>query len=106
MSCWASSDTAPQSNRSMPVALYLRVSTDEQRERQSIVTQREFGQRYCELHQLPVYEAFADDGVSGTVSIETRPSGKRMLEAARQGKFDQLLVFRLDRLGRETRLIL
>jgi site-specific DNA recombinase len=90
----------------MPSAIYLRVSTDEQRERQSIVTQREFGQRYCELHQLPVYEIFADDGVSGTVPIESRPSGKRVLEAARQGKFDQLLVFRLDRLGRETRLIL
>src|ERR1700676_2598105 len=29
-----------------------------------------------------------------------------MLEHARAGKFDQLLVYRLDRLGRETRLIL
>src|SRR5450759_3087677 len=106
MSCGAGSDTAPQSDRHMPVALYLRVSTEEQRERQSIVTQRDFVQRYCELHQLPVYEIFADDGVSGTVPIESRPAGKRVLAAARQGKFDQLLVFKLDRLGRETRLIL
>ena len=30
----------------------------------------------------------------------------RLLEDARRGKFDQLLVFKLDRLGRETRLIL
>src|ERR1019366_1336358 len=90
----------------MPVALYLRVSTEEQRERQSIVTQREFGHRYCELHGLPICEVFADDGISGTVPIETRPAGKRALEAARQGKFDQLLVYKLDRLGRETRLIL
>jgi DNA invertase Pin-like site-specific DNA recombinase len=36
----------------MPVALYLRVSTEEQRERQSIATQREFAERYCALHQL------------------------------------------------------
>src|ERR1019366_6884118 len=86
--------------------LYLRVSTDEQRERQSIETQREFGQRYCDLHQLSVYEIFADDGVSGTVPIESRAAGRRVLEAARQGKFDQLLVFKLDRLGRDTRLIL
>ena len=90
----------------MPVALYLRVSTEEQRERQSIVTQREFGQRYSELHRLAVCEVFADDGVSGTVPIELRPAGRRVLEAARQGRFDQLLVFKLDRLGRETRLIL
>jgi site-specific DNA recombinase len=90
----------------MAIGLYLRVSTDEQRERQSIETQREFGQRYCDLHQLSVYEIFADDGVSGTVPIESRAAGRRVLEAARQGKFDQLLVFKLDRLGRDTRLIL
>jgi len=90
----------------MAIGLYLRVSTDEQRERQSIETQREFGQRYCALHQLSVYEIFADDGVSGTVPIESRAAGRRVLEAARQGKFDQLLVFKLDRLGRDTRLIL
>jgi site-specific DNA recombinase len=90
----------------MPVACYLRVSTEEQRERQSIDTQREFGQRYCELHQLPVYEVYADDGISGTVPIESRPGGRSILEAARKGRFDQLLVYKLDRLGREIRLIL
>ena len=93
----------------MAVAIYLRVSTEEQRERQSIATQREFGQRYSELHQLSIYELFADDGVSGTVPFELRPAGRRVLEAARQGKFDQLLVFKLDRLAsfcRETRKLL
>jgi site-specific DNA recombinase len=90
----------------MRVALYLRVSTEEQRERQSIGTQREHGQRYCELHQLDVFEIYADDGVSGTVPLESRPAGKRVLEAAKQGRFDQLLVYKLDRLGRHALLIL
>jgi site-specific DNA recombinase len=88
------------------VALYLRVSTEEQRERQSIETQREFGDKYCQLNQLPIETFYVDDGVSGTVPLENRPGGKRILEDARQRRFDQLLVFRLDRLGRETRLIL
>jgi site-specific DNA recombinase len=88
------------------VGVYLRVSTEEQRERQSIVTQREFGQRYCELHTLPIYEIYADDGISGTVPLELRPAGRRALEDACRHKFDQLLVFKLDRLGRDTRLIL
>jgi site-specific DNA recombinase len=90
----------------MNVALYLRVSTEEQRERQSIETQREFGDRYCQLHQLPVSDTYVDDGISGTVALENRPAGKRLLQDARRGRFDQILVFRLDRLGRETRLIL
>jgi site-specific DNA recombinase len=86
--------------------LYLRVSTDEQRERQSIFTQREFAERYCQLHSIPIYRFYADDGVSGTVALESRPEARTMLEHARAGNFDQLLVYRLDRLGRETRLIL
>jgi site-specific DNA recombinase len=90
----------------MSVAVYLRVSTEEQRERQSIATQREFGERYCHLHDLSVYRVYADDGVSGTVPLEQRPDGGQILRDARLGKFDQLLVFKLDRLGRETRLIL
>jgi len=90
----------------MQVACYLRVSTEEQRERQSIATQREFGERYSQLHKLSVYRVYADDGVSGTVPLEQRPDGGQILRDARLGKFDQLLVYKLDRLGRETRLIL
>ena len=90
----------------MAVALYLRVSTEEQRERQSIATQLDFALRYCALHQLTIHQTYADDGVSGTVPVEMRPLGARLLEDARHHQFDQLLVFKLDRLGRDTRLIL
>ena len=90
----------------MAVATYARVSTEEQALRQSILTQREFGERYCQLHNLVVYRQFSDDGVSGTVPLELRLEGGQILKEARLGKFDQLLVYRLDRLGRDTRLIL
>ena len=90
----------------MPVAVYARVSTEEQRERQSIATQREFAERYCQLHDLAVYRVYADDGVTGTLPLDQRGEGSQILRDARLGKFDQLLVYKLDRLGRETRLIL
>ena len=90
----------------MAVGVYLRVSTEEQRERQSIATQRDFGGRYCDLHQLPIHAIYADDGVSGTIPVDRRPEGARLLRDARLKKFDQLLVYKLDRLGRETRLTL
>ena len=95
------SKTAPGS-----VALYLRVSTEEQRERQSIDTQREFGAKYTDLHELKVQQVYADDGISGTVPLEKRPEGHRVLQAARRGEFNQLLIYKLDRLGRDTRLTL
>src|SRR3984957_7955209 len=90
----------------MAVALYLRVSTEEQRERQSTATQNDFALRYFSLHQLQIHQTYSDDGVSGTVPVELRPLGRRLLEDAQLHKFDQLLIFKLDRLGRDTRLIL
>jgi site-specific DNA recombinase len=62
------------------VALYLRVSTEEQRERQSIETQRDFGERFCQLHQLQTVRFYVDDGVSGTVAMELRSAGKQVLD--------------------------
>jgi site-specific DNA recombinase len=55
------------------VGIYLRVSTKEQRERQSTVTLRDFGARFSGLHQLPVHAEYSDDGVSGTVPLD-RPA--------------------------------
>lgn len=90
----------------MAIAIYARVSTEEQRERQSIRTQLEFGERYCALHSLPVFRVYADDGISGTVPLDRRPEGSQIFKDAKDSKFNQLLVYRLDRLGRDTRLIL
>src|SRR5215212_985353 len=87
------------------VALYLRVSSDEQRERESIKTQREFFEQYCQLYGLKVTETYADDGVSGTIPLHERPEGRRLLEDARAKKFETLLVYRLDRLGRSLLVI-
>ena len=90
----------------MKAAIYLRVSTEEQRERQSIATQRDFAERYCALHEIPVAGWYADDGVTGTLPLEQRPEGTRLLEDAKAKKFDTVLIYKLDRLGREPRLIL
>lgn len=88
------------------VAAYLRVSSEEQQERQTIENQAEFAAKYCDLHQLTIVEWYRDDGVTGTLPLEARPAGARLLEDARAGRFDLLLIYRLDRLGRNARIIL
>jgi site-specific DNA recombinase len=90
----------------MSIAIYLRVSTDEQRERQSIETQREELERFCRLQSLHVAETYADDGLTGTIPVNLRPAGGRMLRDARAKKFDRVLVYKLDRLGRDTMVTL
>jgi site-specific DNA recombinase len=99
--------TEKDSNLGSPerVALCLRVSSEEQRERETIEIQREFLQEYCHLYGLEVAQVYADDGVSGTIPLHERPEGRRLLEDAKEGKFSTLLVYRLDRLGRSPLVI-
>jgi site-specific DNA recombinase len=82
------------------VALYLRVSSEEQRERQTIQTQREFLSDYARVMELEVVDTYSDDGVLGTIPLGERSEGKRLLEDAEAGKFDTVLVYKLDRCTR------
>ena len=87
------------------VALYLRVSSEEQRERETIDLQREFLEQYRRLYELEVVDVYEDDGVSGTIPLHERPEGRRLLEDAREDKFGAVIVKRLDRLGRTLLVI-
>src|ERR671920_2408733 len=87
------------------VALCLRVSSEEQRERETIEIQNEFLSQYCRLYGLDVAGIYKDDGVSGTIPLEERPEGRRLLEDAKASKFDAVLVYKLDRLGRSLLVI-
>jgi site-specific DNA recombinase len=87
------------------VALYLRVSSEEQRDRETIEIQREFLEPYCELYGFKVVKTYNDDGLSGTIPLHERPEGGRLLEDAKEGKFQTVLVYKLDRLGRTLLVI-
>ena len=80
----------------MSTAVLLRVSSEEQRERQTIATQREFIARWCAKEQIVPVEWYADDGVSGTIPLDQRPAGAKLLRVARDGKFRTL-----EEVGRE-----
>lgn len=82
------------------VALLLRVSPEEQRERETIEIQREFLQEYRRLYNLEVAQIYTDDGVSGTIPLHERLEARRIPEGAEEGGFSTLLVYRPDRLGR------
>lgn len=88
------------------VAIYARVSSEDQAERGTIENQLEFANKYCDLHQLEIVDWYKDDGVTGTIPLESRPEGQRLLKDAQAGRFELLLIYRLDRLGRSARIIL
>jgi site-specific DNA recombinase len=87
-------------------AIYARVSGEEQKEQGTIETQRDFARRYADLHQLGPLLEFSDEGYSGTIPLEERPAGNRLLAATQAGLVTTCYVYKLDRLGRNPRVIL
>lgn len=86
--------------------VYCRVSSEVQQERQTIESQVEFAKKYCDLNGIAVTKIYRDDGITGTLPLQDRPAGAELLADAKEGRFDLLLIFKLDRLGRSTRVIL
>ena len=60
------------------VALYLRVSSEEQRDAGTIQTQRNYLERYAAERGFEVIETYSDDGESGTFHLHERPEGLRL----------------------------
>ena len=52
------------------------------------------------------WKVFKDEGISGRVSFVDRPFGKKLLQEVERGKISQVVVLRIDRLGRNTTDIL
>lgn len=86
----------------MKAVLYCRVSSEMQRESGTIESQVDYARQFCQLQKITILEVYRDDGVSGTIKVNERPAGARMLADAREQKFDTVLVFRIDRLARRT----
>ncbi len=83
------------------VCLYLRISTDEDHQPTSLRTQRERLERYCQaMEDWHIVHAFEDQASGVTPE---RPGLKQALGLAREGRFDLLLVYRVDRLSRKVR---
>lgn len=85
----------------MRCAIYRRVSTEMQREEgYSLEAQRSRLLSYIESQGWTLIEDYADEGVSAKNT--ERPALQRMLTDMKDGKFDVLLVYRLDRLVRSV----
>ncbi len=89
-----------KSNReNQKVAIYVRVSTVHQIDKDSLPMQRKDLIAYSELLLgIRDYEIFEDAGYSGKDT--DRPAFQSMMERIRKGEFSHLLVWKLDRISR------
>ena len=81
----------------MNIAIYARVSTDEQNVDMQVTELRS----YCLARGWNIVHEYVDKGVSG--SKANRPQLNRLMAAAESKKFDAVLVWKLDRFGRSVR---
>lgn len=87
----------------MKAALYARVSTEEQAQREnSIPAQLRALKEYCKRENIDIYKEYTDEGISGQ-KLE-RPAFQRMLSAAYEGKFNLILVHKFDRFARKIEI--
>lgn len=83
----------------MKAALYVRVSTMHQVDKDSLPFQRQELINYSKyLLGIDNYEIFEDAGYSGKNTI--RPSYQDMMKRIREGEFTHLLVWKIDRISR------
>lgn len=81
-------------NPEKTIAIYARVSTDKQKVDMQLNELRQFAAR----SGWEIYEEYIDQNFTGANT--NPPAFHEMMEAARKRRFDVLLVWKLDRLGR------
>src|SRR5499427_7433911 len=79
-------------------AIYVRVSTDKQSE--SVDNQRNSLLQVAERRGWEVVEIYTDEGISGAKGRDKRPALDAMLNDASRRKFDVVMAWAIDRVGR------
>ena len=83
-------------NKTKRAAIYLRVSTSGQ----TVENQRRELEQVAQRRGWSVVEVYQDEGISGTKGRDKRPGFDRMLKDASRRKFDVVMAWAIDRLGR------
>jgi DNA invertase Pin-like site-specific DNA recombinase len=77
-------------------AVYVRVSTDKQTVENQVAVLRQIAER----RDWQVVEQYSDAGISGAKGRDGRPGLDQMLKDAQRRKFDVIMAWAIDRLGR------
>jgi site-specific DNA recombinase len=87
-------------NEIKSVAIYCRVSTEEQAsEGYSISAQKQVLRQYASLYGWQIAEEYVDEGISGK-NIKGRPAMQRLVTDIDKNKFQAVLVWKISRLSR------
>lgn len=85
-------------NKIIGVALYIRVSTEEQAKHgYSLESQETRLKEYCKQHNYKIIDIYRDEGKSARSKLKLRSELLRLLEDVKKHKIDRIIFWRLDR---------
>lgn len=88
------------------ISIYCRVSTEEQSEQgYSIDEQERLLKEWCKANDYIIYKCYSDRGISGK-NIKDRPALKELLRDAKEGKFDMVISWKINRVSRKLEDVL
>lgn len=88
-------------NNDIVVAIYKRVSTDDQaREGHSLEEQEKIIRSYCDTYGYKVYKVYSDEGFSGKETTKRKQFNK-MMSDMKAKKFNKIIALKLDRITRD-----
>lgn len=83
------------------VAIYKRVSTDDQaREGHSLEEQERIIRNHCETYGYKIYKVYSDEGFSGKETTKRKQFNKMMADMKAK-KFNKIIALKLDRITRD-----
>ena len=92
----------PLTNMNLRVTDYARVSTDHLEQKKSLQNQQEHFEKYIKENPNWIYvPGYVDEGITGTSDIK-RNHFMKMIEDARNGKFDLIVTKEISRFSRNT----
>lgn len=86
-----------------PVGIYIRVSSDSDLQKTSLVNQEKAVREWCREpgHRYPVHDVYIDDARSGAY-MENRPEVKRLLADARAGRIRGIVTKEISQVSRDV----
>jgi len=89
----------------MKVAIYIRVSTEDQaKEGYSLEVQREYLESFAKREGYEIFKVYCDEGISAYST--RRPALQELLADAKAKKFELVLVYKIDRFSRNLKDLL
>ncbi len=89
-------------NEKEQVAIYCRVSTQDQVKEGHSLTEQEYRLRkLCDYKEYEIIDIYVDEGISAKNT--NRPQFKRMLEDIKSKKINRIVAYKLDRITRSIR---